>query len=166
LHQHHCGDPRIIFRQGAPGFFPPRTRATRNKRESCGLKRGQIHSTRGAHVNDESFFAYHSFSFPIDSWQINMSFENTAKEYLILGTDARDIEEQKQRWLVENPQIEVIGSGDVRPEPASLLIRLGGKRVPRFSVLLQYRETDATRQVSAATGLSLAAAGAGQRRQA
>lgn len=77
-----------------------------------------------------------------------MSFENAAKEHLILGTDARDIEEQKQRWLEENPQIEIIESGDVRREPASLLIRLGGKRIPRFSILLQYRETDAPGSLS------------------
>ncbi|MGA7804106.1 hypothetical protein [Bradyrhizobium sp.] len=84
----------------------------------------------------------------IDSRQIIMSFENAAKEHLILGTDARDIEEQKQRWLEENPQIEIIESGDVRREPASLLIRLGGKRIPRFSILLQYRETDAPGSLS------------------
>ena len=78
-----------------------------------------------------------------------MNFETTAKEHLILGTDARDIEEQMQRWLVENPQIEIVESGDIRREPASLLIRLGGKRIPRFSILLQYRETDAPGSLSA-----------------
>jgi hypothetical protein len=78
-----------------------------------------------------------------------MTFENTAKEYLILGIDARDVEEQKQRWLTENPQIEIIESGDIRREPSNLLIRLGGKRIPRFSVLLQYREADKARRVSA-----------------
>jgi hypothetical protein len=78
-----------------------------------------------------------------------MSFEDTAKEHLILGTDAHDIEEQKQRWLVENPQIEIIESGDIRREPSSLLIRLGGKRIPRFSVLLQYREMDVPARLSA-----------------
>jgi hypothetical protein len=29
---------------------------------------------------------------------------------------------------------------DVKPEPATLLTRIGGKRVPRFSLMLHYEE--------------------------
>jgi hypothetical protein len=57
-----------------------------------------------------------------------------------LGIDVRDIHAQKDRWLAENPSIKIIETGDIKREPPSLLTRFGGKHVPRFSVLLRYRE--------------------------
>ncbi len=67
------------------------------------------------------------------------------KEHVILGTDVRDIQVQKDRWLGENPNIKIIETGDIKREPASLLIRFGGKRVPRFSMFLRYREETSSR---------------------
>jgi hypothetical protein len=61
------------------------------------------------------------------------------KEHLILGSDLRDVEHQKQQWLSENPGIRVIAE-NVRREPPTLLTRVGGKRVPRFSLLLHFEE--------------------------
>ncbi|MFY9954459.1 hypothetical protein [Bradyrhizobium sp.] len=65
-----------------------------------------------------------------------------SKEHVILGIDASDIKAQKDRWLAENPQIKVSEIGDIKPEPPSLLVRFGGRCVPRFSLLLRYSEED------------------------
>jgi len=69
-----------------------------------------------------------------------VTITQSLKEHVILGTDARDIQAQKDHWLAENPSIKIIETGDIKREPSSLLIRFGGKCVPRFSVLLRYRE--------------------------
>ena len=69
-----------------------------------------------------------------------MTITQRLKEHVILGTDVRDIHAQKIRWLAENPSFRIIETGDIKREPPSLLIRFGGKCVPRFSVLLRYRE--------------------------
>jgi hypothetical protein len=61
------------------------------------------------------------------------------KEHLILGSDVRDVEHQKHRWLSENPGVRIMKE-DMKPEPATLLTRIGGKRVPRFSLMLHYEE--------------------------
>jgi len=69
-----------------------------------------------------------------------VTITQSLKEHVILGTDVRDIHAQKDRWLAENPSIKIIEDGDIEREPQSLLIRFGGKCVPRFSLLLRYRE--------------------------
>ena len=69
-----------------------------------------------------------------------MTIQENLKEHFILGTDALDIQAQKDRWLAENPHIRITETSDVRPEPPSLLIRFGGKGVPRVSMLLRYHE--------------------------
>jgi hypothetical protein len=69
-----------------------------------------------------------------------MAVEEGSKEHVILGIDAHDIKAQKDRWLAENPKIKVSEIGDIKREPPSLLVRFGGKCVPRFSLLLRYRE--------------------------
>jgi len=69
-----------------------------------------------------------------------VTITRSLKEHVILGTDVRDIHAQKDRWLAENPSIKIVETGDIKREPPSLLIRFGGKCVPRFSVLLHYRE--------------------------
>lgn len=71
-----------------------------------------------------------------------VTIQETLKEHVILGIDARDIQAQKDRWLAENPNIRIAETSDIRREPPSLLIRFGGKGVPRFSMLLRYREED------------------------
>jgi hypothetical protein len=68
--------------------------------------------------------------------------ESLLKEHVILGIDALDIQRQKDRWLAENPRFRITETSDIKREPPSLLIRLGGKSVPRFSMILRYREED------------------------
>jgi len=64
------------------------------------------------------------------------------KEHLILGTDKRDAEQQRDLWLSENPSIRVIKIHRVRREPQTLLTLIGSKHVPRVSILLEYEETE------------------------
>lgn len=70
---------------------------------------------------------------------VNRGWIKLLKEHLILGRDLRVIEHQKQQWLSENPGVRVIAE-NVRREPRTLLTRIGGKRVPRFSLLLHFGE--------------------------
>ena len=60
------------------------------------------------------------------------------QEHLFLGIDKRDAEAQRDLWLSQNPAIKVIKIYGVRREPPSLLTRIGGKRVPRVSILVEY----------------------------
>lgn len=69
-----------------------------------------------------------------------MTIEEGVREHVILGTDVRDIQAQKDQWLAENPSIKITEAGDIKHEPPSLLVRFGGRYVPRFSMLLRYRE--------------------------
>jgi hypothetical protein len=71
-----------------------------------------------------------------------VTIKESLKEHVILGIDALDIQTQKDRWLAENPRFRITETTDIKREPPSLLIRLGGKYVPRFSMLLRYREED------------------------
>jgi hypothetical protein len=64
------------------------------------------------------------------------------KEHLILGTDKRDAEQQRDLWLSENPSIGVIKIHRVKREPQTLLTLIGSKHVPRVSILLEYEETE------------------------
>jgi hypothetical protein len=64
------------------------------------------------------------------------------KEYLILGTDKRDAEQQRDLWLSENPSIRVIKIHRVKREPQTLLTLIGSKHVPRVSILLEYEEIE------------------------
>jgi len=63
---------------------------------------------------------------------------NVVKEHLILGTDRRDAEQQRDLWLSENPSIRVIKLHRVRREPQTLLTLIGSKHVPRVSILVEY----------------------------
>jgi hypothetical protein len=64
------------------------------------------------------------------------------KEHVILGTDRRHIEEQRELWLAKNPAVRVLRVHHVKREPESLLTRLGGKNIPRFSITLEYEERE------------------------
>ena len=68
------------------------------------------------------------------------------KEHLILGTDERDAERQRDLWLSENPSIKIVRIHDVKREPQTLLMRIGSKHVPRVSILVEYEEPDACAQ--------------------
>jgi hypothetical protein len=74
-----------------------------------------------------------------------VTIKESLKEHVILGIDALDIQTQKDRWLAENPRFRITETSDIKREPPSLLIRFGGKFVPRFSMLLRYREEDKDR---------------------
>ena len=59
------------------------------------------------------------------------------QEHLILGIDERDLQIEKSRWLTENRGIKVVKT-IIRQEPPTLLARIGGKCVPRLSMLVRY----------------------------
>jgi hypothetical protein len=59
------------------------------------------------------------------------------QEHLILGVDEHDLQIEKSRWLTETPCIKVVET-IIQQEPPSLLVRIGGKDVPRLSMLLRY----------------------------
>jgi hypothetical protein len=59
-------------------------------------------------------------------------------EHLILGTDKRDAERQKDLWLEQNPSIKVLRIHEIKREPSTWLTRLGGKNVPRVSMTVEY----------------------------
>ena len=84
-----------------------------------------------------------------------VTIEGSSKEHVILGIDVRDIQAQKDRWLAENPHIQITETGGIKREPSTLLIRFGGKRVPRFSMLLRYRQEASRPEV---TGISISPA--------
>ena len=65
------------------------------------------------------------------------------KEHLILGTDERHAEEQRDLWLSENPSIKVVKIHRVKREPQTLLTLIGSKHVPRVSIMVEYEEPDA-----------------------
>ena len=65
------------------------------------------------------------------------------KEHLILGTDKRDAEEQRDLWLSENPSIKVVKIHRVKREPQTLLTLIGSKHVPRVSITVEYETPDA-----------------------
>jgi hypothetical protein len=65
---------------------------------------------------------------------------NLVKEYLILGTDNRDAEKQRDLWLSQNPAVKVIKIHGVKREPQTLLTHIGSKHVPRVSIMVEYEE--------------------------
>jgi hypothetical protein len=62
------------------------------------------------------------------------------KEHVFLGTDSGDAEALRDRWLSENPTVKVLRMHPPRREPLSLLVRLGGRNVPRVSITVDYEE--------------------------
>ena len=65
---------------------------------------------------------------------------NLVKEHLILGTDKRDVEIQRDLWLSQNPALKVIKVHGVKHEPQTLLTRIGSKHVPRVSIVVEFEE--------------------------
>lgn len=59
------------------------------------------------------------------------------EEHLILGVDERDLQVEKSRWLTDNPGTQVVEI-IIRKEPPGILARIGGKYVPRVSMLLRF----------------------------
>ncbi len=65
---------------------------------------------------------------------------NVVKEHLILGTDREDAENHRDLWLSENPFLKIVRIHEAKPEPETLLMRLGRKHVPRVSILVEYED--------------------------
>jgi hypothetical protein len=80
-----------------------------------------------------------------------LSQEDVVKEHVILGADQADVEKQKDLWLSENPAIKVLKVHRIRRE-RTLLSRLGGKNIPRFSIAVDYEEPDPTATFTADVG--------------
>jgi hypothetical protein len=72
----------------------------------------------------------------ISRWAMN--------EYMILGSDERDAEEQRDLWLKDHPDIKINRVHPPKREPPNLLTRVGGKRIPRVSILIDYELPGAT----------------------
>jgi hypothetical protein len=72
------------------------------------------------------------------------SVGNLLKEHVFLGTDSDDAEAVRDRWLSENPTIKVLRVHPPRWEPKSLLVRLGGRNVPRVSITVDYEDATPT----------------------
>ena len=64
------------------------------------------------------------------------------KEHLILGTDKLDAEKQRDLWLSQNPALRVVRMHPVKPEPPTLLTRIGSKHVPRVSITVEYEDPE------------------------
>lgn len=64
-------------------------------------------------------------------------------EYMILGKDDREVEEQRELWLKAHRGIRIIRVHPPKPEPPTLLTRFGGKHVPRVSILIDYEFPEA-----------------------
>jgi hypothetical protein len=67
---------------------------------------------------------------------------SAVKERVFLGVDKRDVEEQQELWLSKNPAIKVLRVHGPRREPRTLLTPFGGKNIPRFSITVDYEESD------------------------
>jgi hypothetical protein len=64
-------------------------------------------------------------------------------EHMILGSDECDAEAQRDLWLKEHPDAKIIRVHSPKREPSNLLTRLGGKKIPRVSILIDYELPEA-----------------------
>jgi predicted alpha/beta hydrolase family esterase len=62
------------------------------------------------------------------------------KQHVILGRDNDDAEAWRDRWLSDNPSIKILRVHHPKPEPDTWLTRLGGRNVPRVSIIVEYEE--------------------------
>jgi hypothetical protein len=60
------------------------------------------------------------------------------KQHMILGKNRRDVEARRDEWISENPHITVIRVHRAKREPESFLTLLGGRDVPRVSIIVEY----------------------------
>jgi hypothetical protein len=65
-------------------------------------------------------------------------------KHIVLGRDAREAEAERDRWLSEHRDVEVIHEYPPRLEPTTLLVRIGGRNVPKVSIEMEYRLRDAS----------------------
>jgi hypothetical protein len=64
------------------------------------------------------------------------------KQHVILGIDSRDVEAQRDLWLLENPGVKVLRVHPLTREPQRLLARLGSRNLPRVSITVDYEDPD------------------------
>jgi len=64
---------------------------------------------------------------------------------MILGKNRRDVEARRDEWISGNPEIRVVRVHRPKREPESWLTLLGGRDVPRVSIIVEY-------EVNAAAG--------------
>jgi hypothetical protein len=64
-------------------------------------------------------------------------------EHFILGRNEDDLIKQREMWLEGNPGVTVIWSSAPLTEPRTLLVRLGGKNVPKVSMVIEYEFAEA-----------------------
>jgi len=60
------------------------------------------------------------------------------KQHMILGKNRRDVEARRDEWISDNPGITVVRVHRPKREPESWLTRLGGRDVPRVSIVVEY----------------------------
>jgi hypothetical protein len=63
---------------------------------------------------------------------------------IILGRDRREAEAARDRWLSNHPEIEIVHEHPPRPEPQTLLLRIGGRDVPRVFIEVEYEQRKAS----------------------
>jgi hypothetical protein len=62
------------------------------------------------------------------------------KQHIILGTDRRHAEAERDKWLAENPAIRIVRLHPPEREAMSWLSLMGSRDVPRFSIRIEYEE--------------------------
>ena len=60
------------------------------------------------------------------------------KQHMILGKNRRDLEARRDEWISENPHVTVVRVHRPKREPESWLTLLGGRDVPRVSLIVEY----------------------------
>jgi hypothetical protein len=65
------------------------------------------------------------------------------QKHIILGRDRLEAEAERDKWLSEHPEVEVLYERPPQPEPRTLLLRIGGRHVPRVSIEVEYENRKA-----------------------
>jgi hypothetical protein len=67
-----------------------------------------------------------------------------AQKHIVLGRDTSDAQAERDKWLSEHRNIEILQEHPPRQEPSTWLVRIGGRNVPRVSIEVEYRLRDAS----------------------
>jgi hypothetical protein len=65
------------------------------------------------------------------------------QKHIVLGRDLREAQAERDKWLSEHPDIAVLQEHP-RAEPSTLLVRIGGRNVPRVSIEVEYEFRNAS----------------------